>query len=187
MYLYRGTKKLELIHYGSHWTTLLHIRYTTLLANIQQIVYHQGFLRVFLSLRSRFELFGRFRSVESWYGIEGRIGSLAFPAGSGPEVLFARFCFVEFARGGHGILRLGFALVPLKRVEPLARQVRREAVGRGSCRCQLPPHRMSHGRHVGPREGASGEEHVPDEGLYGRLADESHEEELFYDLRADCP
>ena len=40
--------------------------------------------------------------------------------------------------------------------------------------------------HVGPVEAAAAEEHVSDERLDGRLADESHEEELFDDLRTDA-
>ena len=40
--------------------------------------------------------------------------------------------------------------------------------------------------HVGPVEAAAAEEHVSDERLDWRLADESHEEELFDDLRTDA-
>lgn len=78
---------------------------------------------------------------------------------------------MKLARRRDDVLGLGFALVPLERVKPLAGQVRREAVGRGSCRCQLPPHRMSHSRHVRPGERTAGEQHVSDEGLYGCFAD----------------
>lgn len=102
--------------------------------------------------------------VERRYRVERgtRVGSLAFSAGPRPEVLLGGgsrlSAVVELAGGGDGVVRLWhLALVPLERVEALARQVRREAVGRGSCRRQLPPHCVSHGRHVGPRERAPGE------------------------------
>ena len=42
-----------------------------------------------------------------------------------------------------------------------------------------------HGGHVGPVEVGAAEEHVSDERLDGRLADQPDEEELFDDLRAD--
>lgn len=41
--------------------------------------------------------------------------------------------------------------------------------------------------HVRPIEGAAAEEHVADQRLDGRLADQSHEEQLLDDLRADGP
>lgn len=87
---------------------------------------------------------------------------------------------MELARRGDCVLRL--PLVPLERVEALAGQIRREAVRRRSGRRQLSPHRMSHGRHVRPRERATGQEHVPDEGLDRSLSDETDEEQLFYHL-----
>jgi len=43
----------------------------------------------------------------------------------------------------------------------------------------------SHGRHVGPVEAGSAEEHVADERFDGRLSDEADEEELLDDLRRD--
>ena len=45
---------------------------------------------------------------------------------------------------------------------------------------------MSHavaGHRVGPLEAVARQQHVPDEGLYGRLADQPNEEELFYHRR----
>lgn len=44
-----------------------------------------------------------------------------------------------------------------------------------------------HGWHVGPIETGSGEEHVADECLDGRFADETDEEELLDDLGGDGP
>ena len=40
-------------------------------------------------------------------------------------------------------------------------------------------HVVAH-RHAGPLEGVAGEEHVPDEGLDRRLADQADKEQLFY-------
>jgi len=44
---------------------------------------------------------------------------------------------------------------------------------------------VSHGVYVRPAEAAAAEQHVPDERLDGRLAHQSDEEQLLYDLRAD--
>ena len=47
---------------------------------------------------------------------------------------------------------------------------------------------MSHavaGHRVGPLEAVARQQHVPDEGLYGSLADQANEEELFYHRRGN--
>lgn len=50
----------------------------------------------------------------------------------------------------------------------------------------VPPGQGSLQGHVRPVEGRSAQQHVPDQGLDGGLADESHEEELFDDLGGHC-
>lgn len=175
----------------------LHLWYRArlLTAQVQKIVYHHGLLSGLLRVARRGRrverLLSSLRSVECWYRIEGRtgIGSLALSARPRPEVLLGGGCrlgaLVELTRRRHRVL--GLPLVPLERVEALAGQIRREAVRRRSGRRQLSPHRMSHGRHVRPRERAAGEQHVPDQGLDRRLPYQPDEEQLFYHLRTDCP
>ena len=67
--------------------------------------------------------------------------------------------------------------------ETCDRHERTTVVGTRSSRgSQLPPHVVSHRAHVGPAEAAAAQQHVPDQGLYGRLAHQTYKEKLLYHL-----
>lgn len=111
----------------------------------------------FAARRGRVEGFlsRRLRSVER--RIERRLGSLAVSA-SRPIVLLAPFSVLGHLAGRrHCVVWLRDLTGESEGVEALARQIRREAVRRGSGRCEMSPHRMSHGRHVRPGERTTGE------------------------------